>query len=81
MACCSDHRGTSHCGKSFCTGSKTCISHIPNQIFINLNLNDPWNMMFQNLAFYTMEIFATRMYRSLVNYNMGMYVQPELRHL
>ncbi|KAH8995892.1 hypothetical protein EDB86DRAFT_1071117 [Lactarius hatsudake] len=47
------------------------IGELPAVIFINLNLNDPWNMMFQNLAFYTMEIFATRMYRSLVNYNMG----------
>ncbi|KAH9069416.1 hypothetical protein EDB83DRAFT_2674431 [Lactarius deliciosus] len=47
------------------------IGELPAVIFINLNLNDPWNMMFQSLAFFTMEIFATRMYRSLVNYNMG----------
>ncbi|KAH8978712.1 hypothetical protein EDB92DRAFT_1908333 [Lactarius akahatsu] len=47
------------------------IGELPAVIFISLNLNDPWNMMFQNLALFTMEIFATRMYRSLANYNMG----------
>ncbi|KAN0141959.1 hypothetical protein V8E53_000421 [Lactarius tabidus] len=47
------------------------ISPSPYQIFINLNLNDPLNMMFQNLALYTMQICATRMYRDLVNYNMA----------
>ncbi|KAH9024117.1 hypothetical protein EDB84DRAFT_446754 [Lactarius hengduanensis] len=47
------------------------IGELPAAIFINLNLNDPWNLMFQNLALFTMEICATRMYRSLANYNMG----------
>ncbi|KAH9003685.1 hypothetical protein EDB86DRAFT_2826269 [Lactarius hatsudake] len=46
------------------------IGTLPAAIFINLNLNDPLNMMFQYLALFTMEICATRMYRSLVNYNM-----------
>ncbi|KAI9430857.1 hypothetical protein H4582DRAFT_1352571 [Lactarius indigo] len=46
------------------------IGELPSAIFINLNLNDPWNLMFQNLALFTMEICATRMYRSLANYNM-----------
>jgi hypothetical protein len=47
------------------------IGEVPAAIFINLNLNDPFNLMFQNLALYTMQICATRMYRDLVNYNMA----------
>ncbi|KAH9170728.1 hypothetical protein EDB89DRAFT_1250978 [Lactarius sanguifluus] len=46
------------------------IGELPAAIFINLNLNDPWNLMFQYFALYTMQICATRMYRSLENYNM-----------
>lgn len=46
------------------------IGELPAAIFINLNLNDPLNLMFQYLALLTMEICATRMYRSLANYNM-----------
>ncbi|KAH9162277.1 hypothetical protein EDB89DRAFT_653257 [Lactarius sanguifluus] len=59
------------------------IGELPAVIFISLNLNDPWNLMFQNLALFTMEIFATRMYRSLANYNMGIDTYshgPETHH-
>ncbi|KAI0299052.1 hypothetical protein B0F90DRAFT_1818371 [Multifurca ochricompacta] len=46
--------------------------------------SDPWNLMFQNLALFTMQICATRMYRDLANYNMDVYgtafqTQPRLR--
>jgi hypothetical protein len=46
------------------------VGGLPSAIFINLNLNDPFNLMFQNLALFTMQICATRMYRELANYNM-----------
>ncbi|KAF8269592.1 hypothetical protein EI94DRAFT_1799011 [Lactarius quietus] len=46
------------------------IGELPAAIFINLDLNDPFNLMFQNFAFYTMLICATRMYRALLNYHM-----------
>ncbi|KAI9461944.1 hypothetical protein BJY52DRAFT_1185290 [Lactarius psammicola] len=46
------------------------IGEVPSAVFINLNLNDAWNLMFQNLALFTMQICATRMYRALANYNM-----------
>lgn len=49
------------------------LGELPSAIFINLNLNDPWNLMFQNLALFTMQICATRMYRALVNYNMDVH--------
>jgi len=46
------------------------VGELPSAIFINLNLNDPFNLMFENLALFTMQICATRMYRELANYNM-----------
>jgi len=43
------------------------LAEIPAAIFINLNLNAAWNLMFQNFAFYVMVICATRMYRDLLD--------------
>jgi len=43
------------------------VAEIPAAVFINLNLNVMWNMMFQEFALYTMVICATRMYRALID--------------
>jgi len=50
----------------------TTLAEIPSAVFINLNLNDAWNLMFQYFSFYTAVICATRMYRDLINYNMDL---------
>jgi len=62
------------------------IAEIPAVVFINLNLNDVWNLMFQEFAFYTMVICATRMYRALIDNEMeglknsdGATVRSQLR--
>ncbi|KAI0053521.1 hypothetical protein FA95DRAFT_755209 [Auriscalpium vulgare] len=44
------------------------VGELPPAIFINLNLNDPFNIMFQTPGLLIMEICATRMYRSLTNF-------------
>jgi len=46
------------------------VAEVPSAVFINLNLNDAWNVMFQDFSFFVMVISATRMYRSLVLYDM-----------
>jgi len=48
------------------------FAEIPSAIFINLDLNDAWNLMFQYFSYYTAVICATRMYRDLINYNMAL---------
>ncbi|KAH9990347.1 hypothetical protein BJV77DRAFT_621876 [Russula vinacea] len=53
------------------------IGEIPSAVFINLNLNEPWSTMFQQLAFYTMIICATRMYRALILYDMDVDVYSD----
>ncbi|KAH9953607.1 hypothetical protein BC827DRAFT_125661 [Russula dissimulans] len=50
----------------------TTLAEIPSAVFINLDLNDAWNLMFQYFSFYTAVICATRMYRDLINYNMDL---------
>ncbi|KAI0270600.1 hypothetical protein BC834DRAFT_967354 [Gloeopeniophorella convolvens] len=49
------------------------LGEVPSAVFINLNLNDPWNLMFQNLALFTMQICATRMYRALADFNLDIH--------
>ncbi|KAI0052431.1 hypothetical protein FA95DRAFT_1601803 [Auriscalpium vulgare] len=44
------------------------IAEVPPAVFAILNLNDPWNLMFQTSSLITMEICATRMYRSLTDF-------------
>ncbi|KAI9508045.1 hypothetical protein F5148DRAFT_1199650 [Russula earlei] len=44
------------------------IAYVPTVVFISLNLNAPWNMMFQTPALVTVSIAATRMYRTLSDY-------------
>jgi len=44
-------------------------AEVPPTVFICLNLNDPFNLMFQTPSLITMSIAATRMYRSLINFN------------
>ncbi|KAI0261671.1 hypothetical protein BC834DRAFT_972606 [Gloeopeniophorella convolvens] len=41
------------------------ISEIPPFVLLFLNLNDPWNLMFQTSSLLSMTIAATRMYRGL----------------
>jgi len=62
------------------------IAGVPAAVFINLNLNDTWNVMFQTFAFFAMIICATRMYRAPINndmevekYNGGPSVHSRLR--
>ncbi|KAH9958704.1 hypothetical protein BC827DRAFT_545992 [Russula dissimulans] len=45
------------------------IGHVPPMVFISLNLNAPLNLMFATPALITLSIPATRMYRSLTDYN------------
>ncbi|KAN0141813.1 hypothetical protein V8E53_000275 [Lactarius tabidus] len=44
------------------------IAEVPPVVFIILNLNDPFNIMFQTPALIVMSIAATRMYRSLADF-------------
>ncbi|KAH9990371.1 hypothetical protein BJV77DRAFT_623046 [Russula vinacea] len=52
------------------------LAETPSAVFIELNLNDPMNMMFQTFSFYTMIICATRMYRDLIFYDMDVNKNP-----
>ncbi|KAI0291559.1 hypothetical protein BC826DRAFT_475921 [Russula brevipes] len=36
------------------------VAEVPSAVFINLNLNDAWNVMFQDFSFFVMVISATR---------------------
>ncbi|KAI0045909.1 hypothetical protein FA95DRAFT_81333 [Auriscalpium vulgare] len=45
------------------------VAQIPPTVFIILNLNDPWNLMFQTSSLIVMTIGATRMYRALSNFS------------
>jgi len=45
------------------------IAEVPPSVFILLNLNESWNLMFQTPYMVTMSIAATRMYRSLTNFD------------
>ncbi|KAH9962909.1 hypothetical protein BC827DRAFT_179781 [Russula dissimulans] len=49
------------------------LAEIPSAVFVNLNLNDPSNFMFQYFSLYAMVICATRMYRNLISYNMDVH--------
>jgi len=49
------------------------LAEIPSAVFVNLNLNDPSNFMFQYFSLYAMVICATRMYRNLVSYDMDVH--------
>ncbi|KAI0255671.1 hypothetical protein BJV78DRAFT_692975 [Lactifluus subvellereus] len=44
------------------------IAEVPPTVFIYLNLNDAFNLMFQTPSLITMSIAATRMYRSLAEF-------------
>jgi len=55
------------------------IAEIPPVVFISLDLNDPWNYMFQIPAVITMTIAATRIYRSLVDFSSNVTAQWEMR--
>ncbi|KAI9441046.1 hypothetical protein F5148DRAFT_829760 [Russula earlei] len=45
------------------------LAYVPAVVFISLNLNEPFNLMFQTPALITMSIAATRMYRSLSDFS------------
>jgi len=45
------------------------IAYVPPVVVIALNLNAPFNLMFQTPALITMSIAATRLYRSLSDFN------------
>ncbi|KAI0052414.1 hypothetical protein FA95DRAFT_1601789 [Auriscalpium vulgare] len=47
------------------------ISEVPPTVFISLNLNDPWNLMFQTPSLIVMSIGATRIYRALTDFSSG----------
>jgi len=44
------------------------VIQVPQLVFIFLNLNDPFNLMFQSPAVIAMTIGATRMYRSITDF-------------
>ncbi|KAI0043867.1 hypothetical protein FA95DRAFT_1609045 [Auriscalpium vulgare] len=44
---------------------------VPTLVFIILNLNDPWDVMFEIVTLATLSISATRMYRVLTDYRPG----------
>ncbi|KAI9461159.1 hypothetical protein F5148DRAFT_248797 [Russula earlei] len=44
------------------------VAYVPAVLFLSLNLNPPFNLMFQTPALVTVTIAATRMYRSLSDY-------------
>ncbi|KAN0118261.1 hypothetical protein V8E52_005522 [Russula decolorans] len=46
------------------------IAETPTAVLMLLNLNAPWNSVFQMFSLYSMIICATRMYRDLVSYDM-----------
>ncbi|KAI9511309.1 hypothetical protein F5148DRAFT_355582 [Russula earlei] len=46
----------------------TTISYVPLVVFISLNINAAFNILFQNPAFVTLSIASTRMYRTLTDY-------------
>ncbi|KAI0044166.1 hypothetical protein FA95DRAFT_1608784 [Auriscalpium vulgare] len=56
------------------------VAMIPSTVFIILNLNDPWNLMFQTPSLTVMSIGATRMYRALSDFNAaeGFYEHPSV---
>lgn len=43
------------------------IAEVPPTVFIGLNLNDPFNLMFQTPSLIVMSITAMRMHRSLAD--------------
>ncbi|KAI0061204.1 hypothetical protein BV25DRAFT_1827081 [Artomyces pyxidatus] len=49
------------------------VAEVPPAVFILLNLNDAWNLMFQTPTFIVMSIAATRMYRELTDFNSVTY--------
>jgi len=56
------------------------IAEVPPTVFICLNLNYPFNLMFQLPALTIMSIAATRMYRALTDYSdsiNGVHVSPQ----
>jgi len=53
------------------------LAGVTHAVFINVDLNDPWNLMLQYFSFYAMAICATRMYRALINCNMDVHVFSE----
>jgi len=44
------------------------VAELPSAVFVGLNLNGPFNLMFQTPALIGMSIAATRMYRSLADF-------------
>ncbi|KAI9454253.1 hypothetical protein BJY52DRAFT_766903 [Lactarius psammicola] len=44
------------------------VAEVPPTVFISLDLNDPFNLMFQTPSLIVMSIAATRMYRSLTDF-------------
>ncbi|KAI9454273.1 hypothetical protein F5148DRAFT_1230294 [Russula earlei] len=52
------------------------VAQIPTTVFIYLNLNDVWDVMFQLFSFYAMIICSTRMYRGLLNSDMEIQHNP-----
>ncbi|KAI0311000.1 hypothetical protein OF83DRAFT_1177997 [Amylostereum chailletii] len=45
------------------------LAETPSVVFLALNLGDPWNLMFQPFELAVMTVCATRMYRSLFDYD------------
>ncbi|KAI0056988.1 hypothetical protein BV25DRAFT_1920530 [Artomyces pyxidatus] len=48
--------------------SIAAIAEVPTVVFVALNLNDAWNLMFQPVELLILVVGATRMYRSLTDY-------------
>ncbi|KAI0056980.1 hypothetical protein BV25DRAFT_1470006 [Artomyces pyxidatus] len=44
------------------------VAEIPTVVFVALNLNDAWNLMFQPVELLILVVGATRMYRALTDY-------------
>jgi len=56
------------------------IAEVPPVVFISLDLNDPFNYVFQIPAMITMSIAATRIYRSLADFSMNFTDFASVRH-
>ncbi|KAF8259719.1 hypothetical protein EI94DRAFT_1790375 [Lactarius quietus] len=58
------------------------MAEVPPAVLISLNLNDPFNLMFQAPALVVMSIAATRMYRSLTEFTSpsGSFYTSQIRH-
>ncbi|KAI0043858.1 hypothetical protein FA95DRAFT_336458 [Auriscalpium vulgare] len=57
------------------------LVEVPPVVFMVLNLNDAWNLMFQPLEFIVLVIGATRMYRSLTDFDGDALLRYTLRLL